>query len=128
MVKDLKGILGMISLDIYQIISYSSYSKEHIICLIFKRLGFFMNTKVWLYEARFYSIQNQTIWSVNVLAQLAQKVRKCLSKRMCSRQWSQIFKFKTIEKHSFIPCFRNFQNIMHKCLKYKSIYFMYIFM
>ena len=54
MVKDLKGILDMVSLDIYQIINYSSFSKKHIICLIFKRLGFFMNIKVWLCEARFY--------------------------------------------------------------------------
>ena len=46
MVKDLKRILGMVSLDIYQITNYSSYSKEHIICLILKKLGFFINTKV----------------------------------------------------------------------------------
>ena len=38
MVKDLKGILGKVSLDIYQI---TNYSKEHIICLIFEKLGFF---------------------------------------------------------------------------------------
>ena len=47
MVKDLRGILSMISLDVYQITNHSSYLREHVICLIFERLGFFMNTKVW---------------------------------------------------------------------------------
>ena len=40
------------------------------------------------------------------------------------------YKFSSLrqfEKHFFILCFRNFQNIMHKCLKHKSIHFVYIY-
>ena len=44
MVKDLKGILSMVSLDVYQNINYSSYSKEHIICLIFESFLDFSRT------------------------------------------------------------------------------------
>ena len=52
----------MVSLDMYQITNYSNYSKEHIICLIFKRFKFFMNIKMWLYKARFYSIPKSDYW------------------------------------------------------------------
>ena len=76
---------------------YSSYSKEHIICLIFKKLGFFMNIQNVIMWSQVL-FQNQTIWNVNVLAQLAQKVGRCVFEWICSQQWSQIFKFKTIWK------------------------------
>ena len=125
MVKDLKRILGMVSLDIYQITNYSSFSKEHIICLIFEILGFFMNIKMWLCEARFYfkiRLFEISMFRFNWL-----------------RRWGSVYpngfipdndhKFsslKQFEKHSFIPCFRNFQSIMHKCLKHKFIHFVHV--
>ena len=125
MVKDLKGNLGMVSLDIYQITSYSSFSKEHIICLIFKKFGFFMNTKVWLCEVRFYfkiRLFEMSMFRLNWL-----------------RRWESIYQngfilnndhkflsFGQLKKHFFIPCFKNFQNIMHRCLKHKFIHFIHV--
>ena len=126
MVKGLKGILGMVSLDIYQITNYSIYSKEHIICLIFKRLGFFMNTKVWLCEVRFYfkiRLFEISMFRLNWL----RKWKNIYPNGFVPEKWSQNFSsLKQFEKHSFIPSFRNFQSIMHKCLKHKFIYFMYV--
>ena len=126
MVKDLKGIWGMVSLDIYQIINYSSFSKKHIICLIFKRLGFFINIKVWFCEARFY-LKNQTIWNINVSAQLAQKVGKYLSERICSRQViTKFFKFKTIWKAFLYSKFQKFSKYNAQMFEAQVYLFMYV--
>ena len=125
MVKGLKGIFGY---------GKSRHISNYQLFKLFKRAYHLLDfQKAWIfYEHQNVIVwsqvlfQNQTIWNVNVLAQLVQKVGKCLSKRICSRQWSQIFKFKTICKPFFISCFRNFQSIMHKCLKHKSIYFIHV--
>ena len=128
MVKDLKWILSMVSLNVYQNINYSSYSKKHIICLIFERLGFFMNIKMWLCEARFYfkiRLFEISMFRLNWL-----------------RKWESIYpngfahdndhKFSSLiqfENHSLfhVSEISNFQNAMHKCWKHKSIHFMYIY-
>ena len=127
MVKGLKEILGKVSLDIYQITNYSSYSKEHIICLIFKRLEFFMNTKVWLYEVRFYfkiRLFEISMFWLNWL-----------------RRWESVYpnrfipnddhKFSSLGQLKSICSFHvseifNFQNAMHKCWKDKSIHFIHV--
>ena len=125
MVKDLKGILGMVSLDIYQITNYSSYSKEHIICLIFERLGFFMNIKMWLCEARFYFkirlFEMSMLW-LNWL----RRWESVYPNGFISEHDHEFSSLKQFEKHSFIPCFRNFQSIMHKYLKHKFIHFVHV--
>ena len=127
MVKGLKRILGMVSLDIYQITNYSSFSKKYIICLIFKRLGFFMNTKVWLCDTRFYFkirlLEMSMLW-LNWL-----------------KRWENVYpnefvpdtdhKFSSLRQLKSICLFHvskifNFQNTMHKCWKYKSIHFVHV--
>ena len=126
MVKDLKGILGMVSLDIYQITNYSSHSKEHIIYLIFKRLGFFMNTKVWLCETKFYfkiRLFEISMFQFNWL----KKWESIYPNEFVPNNDHKFLNLRQFEKHFFIPCFKNFQNIMHKCLKHKSIHFVYIY-
>ena len=120
MVKDLKGILGMVSLDISQITNYSSYSKEHIICLIFERLGFSMNIKMWLCETRFYfkiRLFEISMFRLNWL-----------------RRWESIYpngfvpdndhKFSSLRQFANHYLFHvsenfNFQNVIHKCWKHK---------
>ena len=127
MVKDLKGILGMVSLNIYQITNYSIYSKEHIICLIFKRLGFSINIKMWLCEARFYfkiRLFEMSMFWLNWL-----------------RRWESVYlngfvpdndhTFSSLRQLKSICSFHvskifNFQNAMHKCWKHKSIHFIHV--
>ena len=125
MVKDLKGILDMVSLDIYQITNYSSYSKENIICLIFERLGFFMNIKVWLCEARFYfkiRLFEMSMFWLNWL----RRWESVYPNRFIPDNDHKFSSLRQFEKHFFIPCFRNIQNIMHKCLKHKFIHFVHV--
>ena len=117
----------MVSLDIYQIINYSSYSKEYIICLIFERLGFFMNTKVWLCEAKFYfkiRLFEMSMFRLNWL-----------------RRWESVYpngfvpnndhKFSSLKQFANHSLFHvsetfNFQNAMHKCWKHKFIHFVHV--
>ena len=127
MVNDLKEILGMVSLDIYQITNYSCYSKKHIICLIFKMLEFFINIKMWLCEARFYfkiRLFEMSMFWLNWL-----------------RKWEGVYsngfvldndhKFSSLRQFANHSLFHvsenfNFQNAMHKYWKHKSIHFIHV--
>ena len=81
---------------------------------LFKRVYHLLDfQKTWIFHEHqsvivWRQVQNQTIWNINVLAQLAQKVGKYLSKQICSRQWSQSFKFKTIWKAFLYSMFQKF--------------------
>ena len=107
MVKGLKGIFGY---------GKSRHIPNYQLFKFFKRAYHLLDfQKTWFFHEHQSVIvwsqvlfQNQTIWNVNVLAQLAQKVGKCLSERICSRQWSRIFKFKTIWKAFLYSMFQKF--------------------
>ena len=126
MVKDLKRILGMVSFDVYQITNYSSFQKCISFAWFSKGLGFSWTPKCDCAKPGFIQFKirlfEMSMFWLNWL-----------------RRWENVYpngfvpdndhKFSSLrqfENHSFIPCFRNFQNIMYKCLKHKFIHFVHV--
>ena len=117
----------MVNLDIYQITNYSIFSNEHIIYLIFKRLGFFMNTKMWLCEARFYfkiRLFEISMFRLNWF----RKLENVYPNGFVPDNDHKFSSLRQFENHSLFHVSEifNFQNAMHKCWKHKSIHFIQI--
>ena len=110
MVKDLKRILGMVSLDIYQITNYSSYSKKHIICLIFKRFWIFHEHQSVIVQSQVLFNSKSDYLKCQCFGSIGSEGGKMfIQTDLFLTMITNFFKFKTIENHFFISYFINFQ-------------------